>query len=176
MTRSTGPVGSPHSNPTLSHGSASRDGANCSSQAVTSATVVMVSSLPPASHGKISLQSCRVTGPGAGSSRSISRAIGSIPRTEFVMKRLIGGADPFARQRLFIDFDAQSPGSFQDDRAHHAGQQGAVEVGCDQAPALDEEDIGPARLADESLGSQARVRRRSQSLPPGHGQSACASS
>ncbi len=80
-----GAAGSPQSRPTLSHDSARCDGANCSSHAATSATVVMGVVPPDSSQGRISPHRCCVTVPGSEyDRRAASRATGSIPRTEFV--------------------------------------------------------------------------------------------
>ena len=90
ITRSTAAAGSPQSKPTLSHGSASRDGAKSSSHRTISATVLTSSRPPDSSQGRMSSQSRRVTGPGAGNRASPHCPTGMIPRTELLRKTSSG--------------------------------------------------------------------------------------
>ena len=85
----------------------------------------------------------------------MSRAIGRIPRNELVRKASVGGEEPLDWQRPFLDLQADSCRPLQDDPAHDPRQERTVEAGRAQTPAVDEEHVGAARFADESLGRQA---------------------
>ena len=86
----------------------------------------------------------------------MSRAIGSIPRTELVRN---------ASSAVSIRSNGSGPSStsrpsrarpVQDEATHHTRQQRAVQSGRAQAPALDEKDVGTGRLEDEPLGRKAQ--------------------